>query len=400
MTVSRDRAARLRELLVFRHRNPQFGRSRGFRRTYSVGMGLSVVIAPDSFKGSLRAGEVAAAIARGWRELRPGDDLRLLPQADGGEGTLDAIESSLPGVIRHRVESVTGPDGRATDADWLELPGGVAVVELAASSGLPLMAMPDALGASTRGLGEVIRVALGFGASSLVIALGGSASTDGGAGALQALDLRFLQADGTEVPTGGGGLSLVQNIDDRHLVAPPPGGVTLLTDVTAPLLGPTGAATVFGPQKGATPQDVRQLEYGLARLSELLDGEPGQPGSGAAGGTAYGLAAAWGATVESGADWIAKVTGLIAAIEKADVVITGEGRFDSTSLTGKVVGNVIRLAGESRVGVVAGSVSIEPSGGVWAVSLAELAGSADAAMAEPECWLHEAGRVAAKNVAR
>lgn len=207
-------------------------------------MSCSVVIAPDSFKGSLPADAAAAAIAAGWSEVHPADDLRLLPQADGGEGTLTAIESAIPGATRHRVDSVTGPDGRPTDACWLALPGGVAIVELAESSGLPLMAARDALGATTRGLGEVIRATIDSGAQSLVIALGGSASTDGGAGALQALGLRLLQADASEVPPGGGGLALLHRVDDRGLIAAPPGGVTLLTDVTAPLLGPTGAAAV------------------------------------------------------------------------------------------------------------------------------------------------------------
>ena len=356
-------------------------------------MGLSVVIAPDSFKGSLTAVEASEAIAAGWRELRPADELRLLPQADGGEGTLDAIESSLPGATRHRVESVTGPDGGATDATWLELPDGVAVVELAESSGLPLMAIADALGASTRGLGEVIRVALASCASSLVIALGGSASTDGGAGALQALGLLLLQVNGSEVAAGGGGLYQLHSLHARDLLPPPPGGVTVLTDVTAPLLGATGAAAVFGPQKGATPDDVQHLEAALTRYATLLGGDPTVPWAGAAGGTAYGFIAAWGAMVEPGADWIAKTTGLSNAIRTADVVITGEGRFDSTSLDGKVVGNVIRSAGASRVGVVAGSVAIEHD--AWTVSLSELAGSVEAAMAEPERWLKVAGRNAA-----
>lgn len=362
-------------------------------------MSRSVLIAPDSFKGSLPADAVATAIAAGWHELRPSDDLRLLPQADGGEGTLTAIESATPGSTRHRVSSVTAPDGRPTDASWLELPGGVAVVELAESSGLPLMAVPDALGATTRGLGEVIRAAIDSGIRSLVIALGGSASTDGGAGALQALGLRLLQADGSEVRSGGGGLALVRNVDDRDLIRPPPGGVTLLTDVTAPLLGPTGAAAVFGPQKGATPDDVHQLESALARFSALWGGDNNRPGAGAAGGTAYGFLAAWNAAVEPGANWIASATGLPAAIAAADVVVTGEGRFDSTSLGGKVVGNLIRLADGSRVGVVAGSVAIKPEG-VWSLGLVELAGSSDAALAEPERWLRQAGRVAARSFAQ
>jgi glycerate kinase len=268
------------------------------------------------------------------------------------------------------------------------------VVELAESSGLPLMAAPDALAATTRGLGEIIRQSIDSGARALVVAVGGSASTDGGAGALQALGIRLLRADGTEVDRGGGGLAQLHRIDTRDLIQPPPGGVTLLTDVTAPLLGPAGAATVFGPQKGATPEGIRSLEDALGRFSTLLPGDTAQPGAGAAGGTAYGFIAAWGASVEPGAAWIAHATGLTEAIKATDVVITGEGRFDSTSLTGKVVGNVLRLAEASRVGIVAGSFATEPEC-AWALSLSELAGSADAAMAEPERWLRRAGRIAA-----
>ena len=362
-------------------------------------MGLSVVIAPDSFKGSLPAAAAAAAIADGWRECRPGDSVLLRPQADGGEGTLDAIESAIPTAVRHRVERVTGPDQRPTCATWLQLPGGVAVVELAESSGLPLMAAPDALHATTRGLGEVIRVAVEAGSQSLVVALGGSASTDGGAGALQALGLRLLRVDGTAIGVGGAGLAELHAVDRREVVRPPAGGVTLLTDVTAPLLGPAGAASAFGPQKGATPAEIELLERALARLAGVLGGDPAIPGSGAAGGTAYGLIAGWGATAEPGAAWIATLTGLKSAIATADVVLTGEGRFDTTTLTGKVVGEVLSQANGTRVGIVAGTLGADAPGGVWAVSLTRLAGSVEAAMTEPERWLRAAGRAAAAHFA-
>ncbi|MBU1588354.1 MAG: glycerate kinase, partial [Actinobacteria bacterium] len=152
----------------------------------------TVVIAPDSFKGSLSAREVAEAIAAGWRAVRPDDELVLVPQADGGEGTLDAVEASVPGAVRCSAGSVTGPDGRPTPGEWLQLPDGTAVVELAQPSGLPLMRELDALGATTRGLGQVIRAALEAGATSLVIGLGGSASTDAAAGALAELGLVLL----------------------------------------------------------------------------------------------------------------------------------------------------------------------------------------------------------------
>jgi glycerate kinase len=215
---------------------------------------------------------------------------------------------------------------------------------------------------------------------------------------LQALGMGLLREDGSEIGPGGEGLSRLRTVDTRALVPAPPEGVTVLTDVTAPLLGANGAAAVFGPQKGATPEDVRYLDTSLASFAALLAGDPSVPGAGAAGGTAYGFMAAWGATIEPGAEWIARVTGLTSALDTADVVLTGEGRFDSTSLTGKVVGNVIRSAGASRVGVVAGSVAIEHD--AWTTSLTELADSVEAAMAEPERWLRVAGRNAALHFGR
>lgn len=356
----------------------------------------TVVIAPDSFKGSLPARDVAEAIAHGWRSIRPEDHLVLVPQADGGEGTLDAVEAAVPGAVRHAVGDVTGPDGRPTPGEWLELPGGVAVVELAQASGLPLMRALDATGATTRGLGEVIRSALDSGASSLVIGLGGSASTDGAAGALSALGLLLLDEQGELLPDGGGPLRDLFSIERRDLLAPPPGGVTLLTDVTAPLLGPTGAAAVFAPQKGASPEQVAQLDAALAHFAGLLGGDPGHPGSGAAGGAGFGLAAAWGARIVSGADYLADLSGLTTAIASADVLITGEGRFDDQSLTGKVVGQLLDTAAGAGVtaGVIAGQVTA--SSDVWTASLTELAGSTEAAMADTAAWLREAGAKAAR----
>lgn len=326
-----------------------------------------IAIAPDSFKGSLGAAAAAAAIAAGWRSVRPGDELLVRPQADGGEGTLDALAGAIAGAVRHPVPAVTGPDGRAVDAYWLQLPDGTAAVELAVSSGLPLMRLPDALGATTRGLGEVIAAALDAGATRLIVALGGSASTDGGRGALEALGW-------------------------PHSLRPaPPGGVVLLTDVTAPLLGPTGSAAVFAPQKGADADQVALLEARLAAFAALLGGEPAAPGAGAAGGTAYGLSAAWGATITGGADYIAALTGV--HDRPADVLITGEGRFDAQSLGGKVVGQL--LAGASgRTVVIAGELAATPPD--LGFSLTQLAGSTEAALADPEHWLFAASAQAAQ----
>ncbi|MFC5502099.1 glycerate kinase [Lysinimonas soli] len=375
-------------------------------------MTLRVVIAPDSFKGSFDASAAAEAIGSGWRARRPEDELILLPQADGGEGTLDAIATAVPGSLLRDAGPVTGPDGRPTEGHWLELPDGTAVVELAQMAGLPLMDALDPMGATTRGLGEVIAAALDAGASALVIGLGGSASTDGGAGALRALGLELLDADGAPVPDGGGGLARVVSIDASRLRTPPPGGVRLLSDVTAPLLGSTGAAAVFGPQKGASPEQVAQLDAALARYAALLqfalgvDGGAspwaGAEGAGAAGGTGYGLLAAWGAGIEAGSAAIARLTGFAAAAASADVVITGEGRFDATSSTGKVVGNALALAdvGDARAAVIAGMLDADPvtpaGRRVWSASLSDLAGSPDAAMDDPGRWLFAAGVEAAR----
>lgn len=360
---------------------------------------LKVVIAPDSFKGTLAAAAVASAIAKGWASIRPLDELVLLPQADGGEGTLDAVEAAVAGAVRRSAGQVTGPDGRPVAGEWLELPGGVAVVELAQSSGLPLMTSLDAGGATTRGLGQVIHAALDSGARSLVLGLGGSASTDAGTGALSALGLRLRDAAGAPVVDGGAALAAVASIDTRELRQPPSGGVTLLTDVTAPLLGPTGAAAVFGPQKGATPEQVDQLDAALAHFAALAGGDPEQPGAGAAGGAAYGFAALWGARIEPGAAYLAQLSGVARALADADVLLTGEGSFDDQSLTGKIVGHLVdaaRAAG-ARPGVIAGQVTAATE--VWTASLTDLSHSVDAAMLDPEHWLYTAGAEAARALA-
>jgi len=363
---------------------------------------LRVVIAPDSFKGSSAAADAARALADGWRSVRPGDELVLLPQADGGEGTLDAVAGARGAdAVPHVLPDATGPDGRRVRSRWLGLPDGLAAVELAASSGLPLMAAPDPLGATTRGLGETIAAALDAGATRVVAGLGGSASTDGGAGALAALGLVLLDDAGDELPAGGTALARLAAID-RTRLTPIPGGITLLADVDAPLLGPRGAAAVFGPQKGADPAAVAVLERGLARFAELMGGDPAAPGAGAAGGTGYGFSAAYGAHIESGAARIADITGLVAALRDADVVVAGEGRVDAQSRQGKVVGHVLDLVSGTpvRAVVVAGGFDIRPERAdgapVDAVALVGLAGSASAAIADPGRWLRAAGARAAE----
>ncbi len=364
-------------------------------------MPLTVVIAPDSFKGTLSAAAVAEAIARGWLDSRPDDTVVLVPQADGGEGTIDALAAAIPGASHRSAGMVTGPDGRPTRGGWLALPGGTAVVELAGASGLPLMRALDPLRAQTVGLGEVVTAALDAGASSLVIGLGGSASTDGGAGALRALGLDLRDDHGAPVPHGGAGLARIASADRSELRTPPAGGVTLLTDVDAPLLGPRGAAALFGPQKGATADQVRELDAALGRFASVLGGDPGTAGAGAAGGTGYGFATVWDARLVGGADRIAALSGLDERMREADLVITGEGRFDTTSLMGKVVGQVMARAAEHgvRVTIIAGQLGATPlaedGGPVPAWALVDVAGGMDAAVADPASALIEAGRLAA-----
>ncbi|HEY6276756.1 MAG TPA: glycerate kinase [Streptosporangiaceae bacterium] len=353
---------------------------------------MRLVIAPDSFKGSITATAAATALAEGWLAERPADQVTQLPLADGGEGTLDVLAAAVP-AARWRRALVTGPGGAPVECDWLDLPGAAAAVELARTSGLPLLARPDPMRAQTTGLGELLGIALDGGARRVLVGLGGSAATDGGTGALAALGARFLDAAGRPLRPGGGALVRLAEVDTSAL-RPPPAGVTCLTDVTAPLLGPAGAAAVFGPQKGATPGQVTRLEAGLARLAGLLGGDPGAPGAGAAGGTGYGLAAGWGAAITPGAPELARLAGLDQAIAAADLVVTGEGRFDATSLTGKAAGTVIEAATAAGVPValVAGQLGGPPPAVAAVLTLAALAGGTGPALARSEHWLHLAGR--------
>jgi glycerate 2-kinase len=357
---------------------------------------VRVVIAPDSFKGSITAAAAAAALAAGWRAARPGDLVTCLPLADGGEGTLEVLAARVPGA-RWRRARVTGPGGAPVTCDWLQLPGGTAAVELARASGLPLLARPDPMRAQTTGLGELLGVALDEGARRLLVGLGGSAATDGGTGALAALGARFLDTAGRPLPPGGGALARLAAVETSGL-RPPPAPAICLADVTAPLLGPAGAATVFGPQKGAAPGQVARLEAGLARLAGLLGGDPGAPGAGAAGGTGYGLAAGWGAVIAPGAPELARLAGLDQAIAAADLVVTGEGRLDPTSLTGKVTGLVLAAAAAAGVpaAVVAGQLGGPPPPGAAVLTLTALAGGSGPALADPARWLRGAGRELAR----
>ncbi|QKW36537.1 glycerate kinase [Actinomadura sp. NAK00032] len=317
---------------------------------------MRIVVAPDSFKGSLSAAEVCAAVAAGARRAVPDAEVAAVPMADGGEGTLDCFLAARGGDA---VEvAATDPLGRPVKARYaLSGDGRSAVVELAAASGLPLVedVPPDPLNAATGGTGELIADAVRRGAREVLVCVGGSASTDGGTGLLRALGVRFLDAAGAELPPGGAALARLAAIDDSGL----PDAVRatrfqVACDVTNPLVGPAGAAAVFGPQKGASAAQVAELDAALTVFADVLAARGGPrvhdlPGAGAAGGTCGGLAGVLGAEPAAGAALVAAAVGLPAALAGADLVITGEGRVDGQSAGGKVVSAVAALARESGV---------------------------------------------------
>lgn len=366
-----------------------------------------IVIAPDSFKGTIDAADAARAIEEGWRTVHPDDDVLLRPMADGGEGTVDAFAVAREGAERRRV-LVTGPDDRPVEADWLLYhdPAGrlTGLVELANTSGITLLDPLRPFTAHTRGFGQAIAAALAAGVERLALAIGGSSSTDGGAGALAELGARLLDVDGRPVPDGVDGLALVASVDLDDLVALPPAGASVLTDVTNPLLGPLGAVAVFGRQKGILDVDAPRAEAAVARWGELLADatgvDPATPGAGAAGGTGFGLLA-WGAELERGSPAVGAELGLPEAVVGADVVITGEGRYDGQSEAGKVPAYVRGLAegAGARTALVAGAIAADASAFDAHASLTVLAGSTEKALARPREHLVAAGAALARALA-
>jgi glycerate 2-kinase len=353
-----------------------------------------IVLAPDSFKGTATAAEAADALARGWRRIAPDDELVLKPMADGGEGTLDAFAASVPGAERVPV-TVQGPDDRAVDAAWLRLPDGTALVELAVTSGITLLDPLRPLDAHTLGFGQAIAAALDGGATRLLLAIGGSSSTDGGVGALAALGGVFLDSQHRPIGLGNRGLGTLARVDLSRLRSRPAGGAAILSDVTNPLFGPFGAASIFGPQKGATPAQVEAMEENLGRLVGAMRDRAAYAdaaGAGAAGGTGFGLLA-WGAHMAGGSAAVADAIGLSEALAGASLVVTGEGRYDGQSAAGKVPSEVAARADASGVPValVAGAIVADASGFAASASLTELAGGDAAAMADPLRWLEAAG---------
>lgn len=357
---------------------------------------LRVLVATDSFKGTMDAETASRAIAAGWCSVRPHDDVLVLPQADGGEGTIAAMAAADPAARLESAGLVAGPDGRPVEGAWLRLPDGTAVIELAQMSGITLLEQLAPAAATTRGFGEVIAAALRAGATRLVLCLGGSASNDGGAGALSALGARLLDAEGRLVEDGASSLHDIDRVELERAIEAPSRGVVVLTDVTSPLLGPEGAIAVFGPQKGVTESARPRYEAGLAHWASMLGRDPARPGMGAAGGTAFGLSALWEVEVASGAARVAALTGLSPRVPHADLVISGEGRYDGQSSAGKVVGHVAALARShgTSLAVVAGSALERPDAPL--VELATIAGGSAAAMADPVRWAREAGALLAQ----
>lgn len=320
---------------------------------------MKIVIAPDSFKESLSAPGVAQAIARGWLAVYPDAEIALCPMADGGEGTVDAVLAATGGERREL--TVQGPLATQVQAHWGWLGDGTAVIEMAAASGLHWVpsAQRDARVTSSYGTGELIRAALDAGATRIILGLGGSATNDGGSGLLRALGARFLDAGGNELRPGGAALVKLQRVDLSALDARLHDvQVDVAADVDNPLCGPRGASAVFGPQKGANPAQVEELDAALARMAEVVSEALGEdfsnfPGVGAAGGLGFAAKAFFDARFRPGVELVAELSGLAEAVAGADLVITGEGRLDAQSLHGKTPVGVARVAQAQGVPVVA-----------------------------------------------
>lgn len=321
---------------------------------------MKIVIAPDSFKESLPALDVASEIEAGFREIFPFADYLKIPVADGGEGTVDAMIAATGG---QRIEvEVSGPLGKPVQAFYGLLgDGNTAVIEMAAASGLELVppAQRNPLLTTTFGTGQLIRAGLDAGACHFIVGLGGSATNDGGAGMLQALGGQLLDANGQAIPPGGGGLIKLAQIKLDSLDPRLAGcRFEIACDVSNPLLGPQGASAIFGPQKGATPEMVEQLDANLGHFAQLIFRDFGldlasRPGTGAAGGMSLCLIAFLNGTLRPGVEIVSDAIHLAAAIKGADLVITGEGRIDSQSVRGKTPVGVARLAQVYGVPVIA-----------------------------------------------
>ncbi len=320
---------------------------------------MRIVVAPDSFKGSVSATGVADAIERGILAVFPGAEVRKIPVADGGEGTVEALVTATGGRF-FRTE-VPGPLGEPVTALWGVLgDGATAVIEMAASSGLPLVPRDrrDPRLTTTAGVGHLIKAALDAGLRSFVIGIGGSATNDGGAGMARALGARFLDAGGRPLPEGGAALARLETLDlsglDPRLAA---ASILVACDVDNPLCGPRGASAVYGPQKGASPEAVRELDHALGILGRVAAAATGRdvalrPGAGAAGGLGAGLLWFTPARLRPGVEIVLEATGFEDLVRGAALVITGEGRTDAQTAMGKAPVGVAAVARRHRVPVI------------------------------------------------
>lgn len=301
-----------------------------------------ILIAPDSFKGTLTAAQAAACIAAGFRAVALALQIKLLPVADGGEGLAAALQPALGGETR--TARVSGVFGAPMDAAYLLLPDGTAVIETAACAGLPLAGdQKNPALATTRGVGELMLDAAAQGARRILLGLGGSATNDGGIGAAAALGWQFLDNAGTPVQPIGANLQRIRSIRPPQTPFPLP--VEAACDVENPLFGPQGAAYVFAPQKGADAAMTAQLDAGLRQLAAVIQADCGVdisalPGAGAAGGLGGGAVAFFGAALKKGIDLVLDAAGFDAAAAAADLIVTGEGRLDGQSADGKVISGV------------------------------------------------------------
>lgn len=350
-----------------------------------------VLIAPDSFKGSATSTHVAESLKQGWLALRSHDEVICVPFADGGEGTLDCVEGVTSQSERIAI-TIQGATGIVHQSSWLLVDDDTAVIEMAALCGITTVEKLDSLGAHSFGLGQAIKDALNDArVKEILVAVGGSASTDGGTGALRALGFDFLDTQGASVGLGGAHL-----LEIAEIVAPidlglPERGIKILVDVQSPLVGEKGAAEIFAPQKGANAEEVSFLDSGLSHLLQLT-GHLDRPGYGAAGGVSFGLSAILGAAIVSGVETIAALIGLDEKIAESDYVITGEGSFDSQSFSGKVVGYILNRARDHGVHVAIACGVNKNEASQTIVALSDLAPSIDSAITNSRHWLCEAGK--------
>ena len=321
---------------------------------------MKILFAIDSFKGSLGSIEAGAAAAEGARRVFPDADCVVRPLADGGEGTVDALCEGLGG--QRRTVSVTGPACRPVDAAY-GIVGDLAIMEMAQAAGLTLVPASERnpMRATTFGVGEMIADAVSRGCRRFIVGIGGSATNDGGAGMLQALGFRLLDAAGGDIPRGGEGLASLARIERQGaLPALADCEFRVACDVANPLCGPDGASAVFGPQKGATPEMVTALDAALARFASVAHGAPDVPGSGAAGGLGFAFREFLGATLARGVDIVLDETRFEEAVREADLVVTGEGRLDAQTIMGKAPIGVAQAAKRFGKKVIAFSGCVTP----------------------------------------